>query len=162
MRFEGSRFIGKKTTSKEKGISNEVVVEVIVDKVPQLAGHMARGKRHGGARGGERDVVVVMRTEGVETISKRHPSASTQDQQYWLKADLRGRRAADLDLEVVRCGSTVECKRKPEAVGGKGKMKSPLRTCLYTLYRVRPPFTFTRPSCKSCSDDVCEESRSDK
>lgn len=62
MSFERSRFVGKKASGKEKGISNEVVVEMIVDEVPQLASHIACGKRHGGARGGERDVVV-MRTE---------------------------------------------------------------------------------------------------
>lgn len=74
MSFEGSRFVCEKATSEKKGISNEIVIQVIINEVPQLAGHMACGKRHGGARGCERDIVVVVST------AERNSSAGSAHQ----------------------------------------------------------------------------------
>jgi hypothetical protein len=50
--FEGSRFVGMKTSSKEESISDQVVVEVVVDEVPQLAGDVPCCEGHDGAGSG--------------------------------------------------------------------------------------------------------------
>lgn len=50
--FEGSRFVGMKTSGKEESISDQVVVEVVVDEVSQLAGDVPCRERHDGAGGG--------------------------------------------------------------------------------------------------------------
>lgn len=46
MRFERPRFVGVKAPGKEQRVTNEIVVEVIVNEVPQLAGNVPSRQSH--------------------------------------------------------------------------------------------------------------------
>ena len=50
--FEGSRFVSMKTSGQEESVADQVVVEVVVDEVPQLAGDVPRREGHDGAESG--------------------------------------------------------------------------------------------------------------